>query len=216
MTHQPETSDPYPELPIRHPGARPSDATDHRHAWEFTNHLPVTRPVVQPATEAPTRVLTIDPDHRYPDPFAASHLEHTRPWDRQPQPTGVDDTPARRMSVFPWVSVLLMLTAQGILGAATAIGQLPGFLGAVVMTGMAAVGLVLIVAELVHRNDRRSEPRSPWMSAAKAPRRDEHDGRSLKRRPVGRGAAEGGGAHRLPLGNTEILLLPGQMRETQR
>ena len=38
-----------------------------------------------------------------------------------------------------------------------------------------------------------------------ATRRAEHDGRSPKRRPVGRGAAEGGGAHR-PLGNTRTLL----------
>ncbi len=39
-----------------------------------------------------------------------------------------------------------------------------------------------------------------------SPRRAEVAGRSPKRRPVGRGAAEGGGEAR-PLGNTRILLL---------
>jgi hypothetical protein len=53
--------------------------------------------------------------------------------------------------LIPWWSLLLSALALASLGAATAVVSAPPLLGALAVLSMAAVCLVLVVAELVHR-----------------------------------------------------------------
>jgi hypothetical protein len=93
----------------------------------------------------------------------------------------------------------------------------------VALVAATGCGLILIVAEHVshqsqHRSTKGRRPASATDHGAAgvlATRRAEHDGRSPKRRPVGRGAAEGGGAHRL-LGNSQFPLRADETRGVGR
>ena len=57
----------------------------------------------------------------------------------------------RRSSVVPWWSLLLSALALAMLGAVTAVIELPAVIGAATAVALAACCLVLVVAELVHR-----------------------------------------------------------------
>lgn len=81
-----------------------------------------------------------------------------------------------------------------------------GLLAMVTVSGMAGI----VASHARHQQPHGIEARGARLlvvlgSRALAPRRGEHDGRRPSARPVGRDAAEGGGAQR-PLGNTRILL----------
>ncbi|MEM9561074.1 MAG: hypothetical protein AAGA93_00565 [Actinomycetota bacterium] len=49
-----------------------------------------------------------------------------------------------------------MIAAQGVLGAVTAAGRLAPVIGAAALAAMTVVGLVLVVAELVHNANHRN------------------------------------------------------------
>lgn len=146
MTTHTRIPGPYPEHPDRHPGARPSDTTDQPSDREFTSTAVVPRPVVHRPTPAPARVITIEPAPRADRPFTSP-----QPLTRQPQ---ANRSPRR--SMIPWLSLTLMITAQAVLGAVTANGQLNPVIGAAALGSMTVAGLCLVVAELVHNAERRT------------------------------------------------------------
>jgi len=70
-----------------------------------------------------------------------------------PLPSATQVKPRGRM--IPWASLTLMLTGQVLVGAVTAVGSLPPLVGAATAASITACGVVLVVAELVHRAGAR-------------------------------------------------------------
>jgi hypothetical protein len=203
VSQRPHTPDPYPEHCRRHPGARPSEATASRPAWTFTTRRAGYRSVVEPTTPRPGLVITIDHDQRPPDPFAANTTAAPRHRVR-PQPSSLgqhrspDPGPLRA-----WTMTTEPVAAADDLDEATGHGRLTP--GSEPLSAPAETAPVLPMIEGTHRHrsSRGGTAVLPFLDCvAMAPRRDEPAGRRPKRRPSGRGAAEGGGAHR-SLGNGE-------------
>jgi len=210
VTMRPHTSDPYPDRCRRHPGARPNEATDPPPTRTVTTRPAASRSVVEPTTPRPDQVITIDHTQRPPDPFAANTTVPIRPLVR-PRPSGLDQhRPTDPATLTVWTMPTDSTAAVEDLDEATGDGDQGRGIEPSNAPAKTGPGLPTIAGTHRHRSSLVRTPVLPCLDwFAMAPRRDERDGRCASTRPVGRGAAEGGGAHR-SLGNGETSCIGHQ------
>ena len=135
---EPQPPDPYPERPTSDQGVRQRDHADQHTAWESKNGLPVTEPVVDPATPPPGRVTADRHTNSARHPFAAT------------TPTRVQ----RQTPRLTWWAVALSVVAQTTVTTAIQWGNADPLVAACVSVATLVCSLLLIAAEQITGRNR--------------------------------------------------------------